>query len=329
MLVTLLTLASIAPSGCDLLGMHEYLRPAGTLTTNQMSATTIFTLSATSHSRTFDVKGTSYNPGDGHVVGLSALDAVLHELADICTVCNEASLTVDEASGAFRAAGAPTEAALIVLAEKLGVPNRETTIQLNERRRTAAREHPMPIASARRAASQILATLEFDRRRKSMSVIVAPRGNAPSPELLVKGAAECVLQRCTHVMLPDQTVVALDAVRLEEVHNALTEMTAGALRVLAFATRSLRGTVLADYNGDRRHKGQAALQDISGYEEIESGLTLVGLIGLQDPPRPEVRDAIRDCNAAGVRVIVITGALFQLRWQFVAHVPPVIHKCNL
>lgn len=284
-------------------------RATGTLTTNQMSATTVFTLSPSSASRTFDVKGTSYNPGDGHVVGLTALDAVLHELADICAVCNESALTVDEATGAFRAAGAPTEAALLVLAEKLGVPNRETTIQLNERRQSAAGKHPMPITTARRAASRVIATLEFDRRRKSMSVIVEGRGTAPAPELLVKGAAECVLQRCSHVMLPDQSVVRLDEARSQEVTNALTQMTAGALRVLAFATRSLEGTVFSDYDGDRSHKAHTTLQDISGYEQIESGLTLVGLIGLQDPPRPEVRDAIRDCNAAGVRVIVITGVL--------------------
>lgn len=273
-----------------------------------MSATTIFTLSATSKTRTFDVKGTSYNPGDGHVVGLTALDTVLHELADICAVCSDAALTVDESSGAFHAAGAPTEAALIVLAEKLGVPNRETTIQLNERRRTAAVKHPMPIAASRRAAARVIATLEFDRHRKSMSVIVEPRGIAPAPELLVKGAAECVLQRCSHVMLPDQSVVKLDAARLQEVTNALTQMTAGALRVLAFATRSLESTVFVDYDGDRHHKAHAVLQDISGYEDIETGLTLVGLVGLQDPPRPEVSGAIRDCKAAGVRVIVITGA---------------------
>lgn len=257
-----------------------------------------------------DVKGSTYSPNDGHVVGLTALDTVLHELADVCAVCNEAAITVDDSSGAFHAAGAPTEAALVVLAEKLGMPNRETTIQLNERRRTSAADHPMPVTAARRAASRILATLEFDRHRKSMSVIVEPRGAAQFPELLVKGAAECVLQRCSHVMLPDQTVVALDDTRSKEVQKALTQMTAAALRVLAFATRSLQGTVLAGYNGDRRHKAHSVLQDISGYEAIESGLTLVGLVGLQDPPRPEVRDAIRNCSAAGVRVVVITGAPF-------------------
>lgn len=62
-----------------------------------------------------------------------------------------------------------------------------------------------------------------------------------------------------------------------------------------------------DYNGSTTHEAHKALQDVSQYSSIESGLTLVGLAGLQDPPRPEVKGAIADCGLAGVRVIVITG----------------------
>jgi magnesium-transporting ATPase (P-type) len=51
------------------------------------------------------------------------------------------------------------------------------------------------------------------------------------------------------------------------------------------------------------------LQDASKYADIESGMVFLGLAGLRDPPRPEVTDAIRDCTNAGIRVIVITGAV--------------------
>ena len=78
-------------------------------------------------------------------------------------------------------------------------------------------------------------------------------------------------------------------------------------RCLAFASKSLSGTVFADYDGSTNHKAHKALQDVAQYSSIESGLTLVGLAGLQDPPRPEVKGAINDCGQAGVRVIVITG----------------------
>ena len=95
-------------------------------------------------------------------------------------------------------------------------------------------------------------------------------------------------------------------------------------RCLAFATKSLAGTIFADYDGSTTHNAHKALQDVSQYSNIESGLTLVGLAGLQDPPRPEVKGAITDCGLAGVRVIVITGV-----WvSCTTHLPavPAMHR---
>lgn len=63
---------------------------------------------------------------------------------------------------------------------------------------------------------------------------------------------------------------------------------------------------LGSYDGDR-HPAHTQLTNPSQYEAIESGLVFVGLAGLEDPPRPEVPDAIAQCQAAGIRVIVITG----------------------
>ncbi len=53
---------------------------------------------------------------------------------------------------------------------------------------------------------------------------------------------------------------------------------------------------------------QCSMQDPAVYESIETGLVFLGLAGLQDPPRAEVPVAIKDCQNAGIRVIVITGA---------------------
>ena len=49
------------------------------------------------------------------------------------------------------------------------------------------------------------------------------------------------------------------------------------------------------------------LKDSSKYKDIESGLTLVGIVGIKDPARPEVADSIRRCSNAGIRIIMITG----------------------
>lgn len=53
--------------------------------------------------------------------------------------------------------------------------------------------------------------------------------------------------------------------------------------------------------------GHKLLADPSRYAALESDLVFLGVAGLQDPPRPEVRAAIHDCHAAGIRLIVITG----------------------
>ena len=128
--------------------------------------------------------------------------------------------------------------------------------------------------------------------------------------LLVKGAAECVLARCTHALLEDGSTAPLaraDAARLGSLVDA---MAARALRVLAVAVRvdELPGA-LAKFGGDVGADAAAAsmLGDVASYPTLESGLSLVALIALHDPPRPEVAAAVARCGAAGVRVVVVTG----------------------
>ncbi len=61
------------------------------------------------------VSGHTYNPNEGTIVGLPSLDKALTALAEVCAICNEAAL--EYKTGAFRAVGAPTEAALKVRAD--------------------------------------------------------------------------------------------------------------------------------------------------------------------------------------------------------------------
>lgn len=98
-----------------------------------------------------------------------------------------------------------------------------------------------------------------------------------------KGAPEVIVQSCS-MMLTEAGLERLDETRRTEVLERARQMAGEALRVLAVA-----------------YKPQASLKD------AESEMTLLGLAGMIDPPRSEAKDAVRKCEEAGIKVIMITG----------------------
>ena len=136
------------------------------------------------------------------------------------------------------------------------------------------------IAEARRAWTS---EIPFDAERRRMSVIVEAAAGADRG-LYGKGAPETVLPLCTQLWRGGQ-LVTLDAALRQSLLDAEEEMARQGLRVLALAWKPLA----ADETPE------------------ESALILCGLVGLEDPPRPEVADAIARCHTAGVKVIMVTG----------------------
>lgn len=123
--------------------------------------------------------------------------------------------------------------------------------------------------------------LPFDSERRRMSVIVEQDGER---WLYCKGAPEVVIQLC-EVADAGGGAVPLDNRQRVAVAAAQEAMADGGLRVLAFAWRRLA----------------------PGEAPVEQRLVLSGLIGLHDPPRPEVPEAIARCRSAGVKVVMVTG----------------------
>jgi Ca2+ transporting ATPase len=138
-----------------------------------------------------------------------------------------------------------------------------------------------------------LLTFEFSRDRKSMSVLAKHERHTV---LFVKGAPESVIERCTSVLTPEGTREMTPDIR-EHLARAQLEYGKNGLRTLAFAFVDE-----ADSNVDH-YKTESAAE----YVNFERNMTFVGLVGMLDPPRPEVKDAIAKCRAAGIRTIVITG----------------------
>ncbi|KAH9731368.1 calcium-transporting ATPase 2 endoplasmic reticulum-type [Citrus sinensis] len=151
--------------------------------------------------------------------------------------------------------------------------------------------------------SKRVATLEFDRIRKSMSVIVRePTGHN---QLLVKGSVESLLERSSHVQLADGSVVPLDEPCWQLMLSRHLEMSSKGLRCLGMAYKDELGE-FSDYYSES-HPAHKKLLDPSCYSTIESDLVFVGVVGLRDPPRGGVDKAIDDCRGAGIEVMVITG----------------------
>lgn len=287
------TLPSVETLGCTTVICSD---KTGTLTTNQMSVLKVVVPSGPNEATIYDVSGDSFSPH-----GIVTLDEKeipfpaqsndsLAEVSRISVLCNEAKLEYNEKSSArFGKIGAPTEAAMLVLAEKLGT-NDKTTNAKTQSLKDAQRVD----AAARfyRAQDQNKTTLEFDRHRKSMSVLIGG-------ELLCKGAPESVLQRCTHVKINGK-VSALNSSQFNgdgsgSLESELTALASQGLRVLALATKKNVKESAAD------------LGNLDKYDVIESGMTFIGFVAMLDPPRKEVRPCIEKCRTAGIQVIVITG----------------------
>ncbi|WP_055077068.1 cation-translocating P-type ATPase [Pseudanabaena sp. 'Roaring Creek'] len=127
----------------------------------------------------------------------------------------------------------------------------------------------------------------FSSERKRMSVLV--QGEHGGNVLFCKGSPELTLECCTHIQIGDRIDPISDAQR-QQVFAQNNELARRGLRVLGFAYRNLPELPEAGLN-----------------ENDESNLIWVGLVGMLDAPRPEVREAVKLCREAGIRPIMITG----------------------
>ncbi len=250
----------------------------GTLTQNEMTVTRIWAAG-----QFVTVTGTGYVPQgeflvDEKPVDLQKYPAILTALW-LGNINNDAEVEAGEQK--TRVIGDPTEAALIVAAEKAGTQHREID-------RAYPRESEIP----------------FDSERKRMITIhsiVDPRPNDPSPfydnavkdwdVVAVKGAPDVVLKLCTQYQAIDDRAAPLTDAMRESILAANDAMTRDALRVLGVAYRLDRDVPETDLTP----------------EMVEKELVFVGLIGMIDPPRQEVKPALMKALDAGIRTVMITG----------------------
>jgi Ca2+-transporting ATPase len=245
----------------------------GTLTRNEMTAT----LLGLPGRDDVMVQGSGYEPVGGFYEGLHAIsvvdDTVLARILKAGALCTDAFLEQSHEDQHWEIVGDTTEGALLVLARKAGWS------------RTVL-EDTLPRVGE----------LPFSSERKAMTTIHQPKGhfaaelfeNAPYVSF-TKGAPDQLLSWASEEVMPDGPQ-PLTPERCEAWRAKIEKMASDGLRVIGIGYRPLD-----------------AIPDPITPETVERDLTLLGLIGIVDPPRPEAAQAVKKAGDAGIRTVMITG----------------------
>ena len=239
----------------------------GTLTKNEMTVRTVATASGR-----VEVTGVGYAPEgellqDGQPLADGALRNEVTYTLGAADRANNAVL--QEKDGRWIIQGDPTEGALIVAARKAGLTDDQLTARF-------ARIGEVPFSSERK----LMSTVHTDAEQPERLLV------------LIKGAPDILLNRCQQEWLGDATR-PLSEERRQAIRTLNEELAGEALRTLGVAFRSLPRDGLQQTNG--------------ASDELEHELVFLGLVGMSDPPRPEVQEAIKVAQGAGIRSIMITG----------------------
>lgn len=242
----------------------------GTLTTNQMTVQQIM-----ADAKTIHVTGAGFTPKgrferDGKPYDPTATPDVRLAL-HIGALCNDARLVrhqLESGDYKWEVRGDPTEGALVVAAAKAG--------------------HYKETLDARQPR---IDELPFNSKTKFM--VTFHRGQEGQVWVYVKGAPETILERCPQIV-ENAKVRPLQAADRELILAENYRMASEALRVLGLAYQII------------------APEEVEAFKEAleyghEADLVFVGLVGMMDPPRPEVPEAVERCKRAGIRVMMATG----------------------
>ena len=272
----------------------------GTLTTNMMSVTK-FMIQDHNNSRTDIIKvvtGTSFKP-EGQV---QEFDSDFYQnshnlkLTTLCAaICNTSEIKKE--NGQYFIKGSPTEGALRVFAEKM---------RIYDKKHVSNSEDPMSYINSLTNGYKILFNLEFDRNRKAMSVLALDK-KTNKPVLFTKGAPEILLNQTVAYYNRNGKLQDMDSNDINHINQKIKEefMSKSLRSIALFIKEDLKELSEIDYNDKNTLK--AYFKDRQRIKDLEQNLTYLGVVGMIDPPRPEVKSAISTCDEAGIRVIMITG----------------------
>ncbi|MFN6468690.1 MAG: cation-translocating P-type ATPase [Nostoc sp. SerVER01] len=254
----------------------------GTLTQNKMVVQSVFT-----NDKTFRVTGEGYAPTGDFLLDTQKISLEdspeISALSVACAVCNDSVLQKEK--GEWAILGDPTEGALVTLAGKGGIEKEQWNSKL-------PRVGEFPFSSERKRMSVISQVQEVATGEGSLNAVDPAIANFLQSErylMFTKGSPELILGRSTQVYLGNHSTPLSEEQR-QKILAENDKMASKGLRVLGFAYKPL-----------------AQIPPEGSDETSEQDLVWLGLVGMLDAPRPEVRAAVQECREAGIRPVMITG----------------------
>ena len=253
----------------------------GTLTRNEMTVERVVVPSGE-----VELTGTGYAPEgdmvsiDGSAVPENVANEVLATLG-AGTLANDGELREGEKPGTWEIVGDPTEVSLVVAARKTH-------------------------ADKKFAHFDRVAEIPFTSERKRMSVIARNATDAGKLTVFAKVAPDVLLSYCDRIYV-NGAIRKLTEGDRQDILDTVERLSREAYRTLGEAFRPLETDSLAQIPGIRTNSA-GEISDISEQAEaIEAHLVWCGMVGIIDPPRTEVRDAVAEAHRAGIRTVMITG----------------------
>ncbi len=211
-------------------------------------------------------------------------NTALKFLIENAVLCNDAYYANKDRS---KISGDPTEAALIELGSLYSLDKNSLEFLL-------PREFEEPFDSIRKMMTTVHKISEdyfYSKNLENISQNNTQGNNTSVPNYIMfsKGAPEAIMKKCNKIIKNNtvQNLTTEDKARISEINTSLA---ASAMRNLAFAFK---------------YVGQ--LPDTKNIGSVENELIFSGLVGMIDPPRPEVYDAVAKCKAADINIIMVTG----------------------
>lgn len=268
----------------------------GTLTRNEMTVERVVTPSGE-----VQLTGTGYAP-EGRMIaipdaGLTSTQSPAQEAAQLEAVAtlavgalaNDGELRENTGAGdgsaasdiTWEAVGDPTEVSLIVAARKVK-------------------------ADRKYANYTRIGEIPFTSDRKRMAVVAQDNADAGRLTVFAKGAPDVLLGYCSRIAV-NGAVRPMTQGDRQQILAAVERLSAEAYRTLGQAYRPLGTASLAAVPGVRINAAGHVADIADQSDVLESDLIWVGMVGIIDPPRTEVRDSVAEAHRAGIRTVMITG----------------------